>query len=140
VESHTGSQGAFLTDSAGKSLYLFASDTSTKSTCSAACLTAWPALTTTGAPTAGTGLTASDLGTITGTNGKKQVTYNGHPLYYFAGDSSAGQTNGQGSNSFGALWWLVTPAGAALTTSGGGTGGAASSSTSGGGGGAGGGY
>ncbi|HUN38126.1 MAG TPA: hypothetical protein VMU95_39550 [Trebonia sp.] len=60
-------------------------------------------------------MTSSDLSTITRSDGTKQVTYDGHPLYYFAGDSSAGQANGQGSDSFGAKWWLVSPAGADVT-------------------------
>jgi hypothetical protein len=60
---------------------------------------------------------SSDLGTITRSDGTKQVTYDGHPLYYFAGDSGSGQANGQGSDAFGAKWWLVTPAGADVTAS-----------------------
>jgi hypothetical protein len=88
----------------------------TKSTCSGACATAWPPLTVTGTPTAGTGATATDLATITRTDGSKQVTYDGHPLYYFAGDKAAGQTNGEGSNGFGAPWYLVAPAGQQITS------------------------
>jgi predicted lipoprotein with Yx(FWY)xxD motif len=114
VEAHKGSLGTYLTDASGKSLYLFASDTSTMSTCSGACATAWPPLTTTSAATAGSGVTATDLGTLSRSGGTKQVTFNGHPLYYFEGDTAAGQTNGQGSSAFGAKWWLVTPAGQAL--------------------------
>jgi hypothetical protein len=60
---------------------------------------------------------ASDLGTITRSDGTKQVTYDGHPLYYFAGDSGAGTATGQGSDGFGAKWWLVSPAGADVTAS-----------------------
>ncbi|HEX4279901.1 MAG TPA: hypothetical protein VHZ27_03990, partial [Solirubrobacteraceae bacterium] len=60
-------------------------------------------------------------------DGTEEVTYKGHPLYYFVADKSAGSTSGQGSNSFGAKWWLVTPSGAAITT-----GGSSSSSSSGG--------
>lgn len=67
---------------------------------------------------------SSDLGTVKRSDGSTQVTYKGHPLYYFAGDSGAGQTNGQGSNGFGAKWWLVSPAGSSIT--GGGSGGASS--------------
>jgi predicted lipoprotein with Yx(FWY)xxD motif len=73
---------------------------------------------TTSAPTAGGGVQASDLGTTTRADGAKQVTYNGHPLYYFVGDSGAGMLNGQGSNGFGAKWWLVAPSGSAITTAG----------------------
>jgi predicted lipoprotein with Yx(FWY)xxD motif len=84
--------------------------------CSGACATAWPPLTATGAPTAGTGVTASDLGTINRSDGTKQVTYAGHPLYYFAGDTAAGQTSGEGSNGFGAPWYLVAPSGQQITS------------------------
>jgi hypothetical protein len=66
--------------------------------------------------TAGGDAKASDLGTITRSDGTKQVTYDGHPLYYFSGDSAAGQVNGQGSDGFGAKWWLVSPAGTQITS------------------------
>jgi hypothetical protein len=69
-----------------------------------------------GAPTAGSGATASDLATITRSDGTKQVTYAGHPLYYFAGDKAAGQTNGEASNGFGAPWYLVAPSGQQITS------------------------
>jgi hypothetical protein len=76
-------------------------------------------------------VSAADLGTITRSDGAKQVTYNGHPLYYFAGDPKAGSTTGQGSDSFGAKWWLVSPAGAAIAVTGAsGSGAALASSTS----------
>jgi hypothetical protein len=91
-------------------------------------------VTTTGDPTAGTGVTASDLGMTKRSDGSEEVTYKGHPLYYFIADRSAGQTKGQGSNNFGAKWWLVAPSGSAITTggssSGGASGGAYGSSTS----------
>jgi predicted lipoprotein with Yx(FWY)xxD motif len=119
LDMRTGGPGTFLTDAAGRSVYLFKSDTASMSTCNGACATAWPPLTTKSAANAGSGVTASDIGTITRSDGTKQVTYNHHPLYYFALDTAAGQTNGQGSTAFGAKWWLVTPAGAALTSSGG---------------------
>ena len=72
-------------------------------------------MTSKGQVTAANGAKAADLGTITRSDGTKQVTYLGHPLYYFAGDSGPGQTNGQGSDSFGAKWWLVAPAGTKIT-------------------------
>jgi predicted lipoprotein with Yx(FWY)xxD motif len=116
VDVSTGNGTSFVTDSSGRSLYLFASDTKTSSTCYGACATAWPPLTTTGAPKPGTGAKASQLGTITRTDGTKQVTYGGHPLYYFEGDSAAGQTNGEGINGFGAPWYLVAPSGQQITS------------------------
>ena len=115
IESHAGSAGSFLTNASGRAVYLWAADSMNKSACSGACAGAWPPVTATGKVTAIDGAKAADLGTITRSDGTKQVTYSGHPLYYFAGDSGAGQTNGQGSDSFGAKWWLVAPAGAKIT-------------------------
>jgi predicted lipoprotein with Yx(FWY)xxD motif len=115
IESHAGSAGSFLTNSSGRAVYLWAADSMNKSTCSGACAGAWPPVTATGKVTAGGGAKTADLGTITRSDGSKQVTYDGHALYYFAGDSGPGQTNGQGSDSFGAKWWLVTPAGMQIT-------------------------
>jgi predicted lipoprotein with Yx(FWY)xxD motif len=129
IETKTGSAGTFLTDGSGRSVYLFMKDGKNSSACSGACAAAWPPVTATGTPTASGGAQASDLGTITRSNGTKQVTYDGHPLYYFAGDSSAGQTNGQGIDGFGAKWWLVAPAGTAITTASAGSGAPASSPT-----------
>jgi predicted lipoprotein with Yx(FWY)xxD motif len=115
VDVHTSNGTSFLTDSAGRSLYLWVPDSRTMSTCAGACATAWPPLTVKTTPTAGTGATASDLATITRTDGSKQVTYAGHPLYYFAGDKAPGQTNGEASNGFGAPWYLVAPTGQQVT-------------------------
>jgi predicted lipoprotein with Yx(FWY)xxD motif len=116
VDVRTGNGASFLTDSSGRALYLWTPDTKTTSMCSGACASAWPPLTVKGAPTAGTGVTASDLSTISRSDGTKQVTYAGHPLYYFADDKAAGQTNGEGSNGFGAPWYLVAPAGQQITS------------------------
>ena len=115
IASHSGSGGMFLTD-AGRSVYLWAADGMNKSNCSGACAGAWPPVTAAGKLTASGGVKPSDLGTIARSGGGKQVTYNGHPLYFFAGDSGPGQTNGQGSDSFGAKWWLVAPSGLKVTT------------------------
>jgi hypothetical protein len=87
------------------------------SACSGACAGAWPPVTASGTVTATGGAQSSDLGTITRSDGTKQVTYDGHPLYYFAGDSGPGMSSGQGSDQFGAKWWLVTPAGNDVTGS-----------------------
>ena len=115
IESHAGSAASFLTNSSGRAVYLWAADSMNKSMCSGACAQAWPPVTSMGQVTAAHGAKAADLGTITRSDGTKQVTYLGHPLYFFAGDSGPGQTNGQGSDSFGAKWWLVAPAGAKIT-------------------------
>lgn len=100
---------SILTDASGKTLYLFLSDTSTTSTCTGPkCETNWPALLTNGNPVAGTGVDGTKLGTTTRPDGSVQVTYNGHPLYYFAKDAAPGDANGQGAQS---LWYVVSPSG-----------------------------
>jgi predicted lipoprotein with Yx(FWY)xxD motif len=115
ITTGSGSAGSFLTNSAGRVLYLWVKDPMNKSVCSGACAGAWPPVVATGTVTASGGANASDLGTITRSDGTKQVTYDGHPLYYFVGDSNPGTDSGQGSNSFGAKWWLVAPSGSAIT-------------------------
>ncbi|HEX5191860.1 MAG TPA: hypothetical protein VFW09_03595 [Solirubrobacteraceae bacterium] len=117
VGTAKGKDGTYLTGTGGRTLYLWAADSKNMSSCSGACAKAWPPLTTKGKPAAGKGVTASDLATIMRSDGSTQVTYKGHPLYYYVGDSGSGTTNGQGSNQFGAKWWLVSPAGAAITGS-----------------------
>jgi len=116
VKTQNGPLGSYLADSSGRALYLFASDTSSTSRCSGACAAAWPPLTAKGSVSAIDAASTADIATITRQDGTKQVTYAGHPLYYFAGDSSAGQTHGQGVDGFGALWWLVAPSGQKITT------------------------
>jgi predicted lipoprotein with Yx(FWY)xxD motif len=108
--------GNILVDSQGRTLYLFQKDSGTKSTCFGGCATAWPPLRANGKPTAGGGAKASLLGTTPRSDGKPQVTYDGHPLYGYQGDSSAGDTNGQGINGFGAPWYVLAPSGNAITT------------------------
>jgi predicted lipoprotein with Yx(FWY)xxD motif len=108
--------GQILVDGQGMTVYLFVVDTGTISTCYTSCAALWPPVLTTGAPQAGAGATASLLGTTTRTDGKIEVTYAGHPLYYFIQDKAVGDTTGQGVNGFGGLWWAMSPAGAAITT------------------------
>jgi predicted lipoprotein with Yx(FWY)xxD motif len=103
--AHT-SLGMVLTDGAGFTVYWFAADTATTSACSGACAAAWPPLI--GVPQAASGVKlAGKLGEIMRSNGQMQATYDGHPLYLFAGDTSPGQVNGNGVNGFGALWWVI---------------------------------
>jgi predicted lipoprotein with Yx(FWY)xxD motif len=116
ISAASSKLGRILVDGDGKTLYLFASDTPSMSSCDSACLRYWPAVTTSAAPKAGNGIMASKLGTIAGTDGKKQVTYDGHPLYWYAGDSQAGDVNGQGLDDFGALWYVLSPSGSAITS------------------------
>ena len=117
IETASSAAGMFLTNGSGRAVYLWVKDTGDTSNCSGACAGAWPPVTTTGSATASGGAKASDLGTITRSDGTKQVTYDGHPLYYFSGDSGPGTATGQGSDSFGAPWWLVTPTGSDVTAS-----------------------
>jgi len=109
--------GKILVDSQGKTLYLFEKDTGTKSTCSGGCATIWPPLRASGKPTAGTGVKASLLGTTQRSDGNTQVTYDGHPLYLYEADASAGDTNGQGVNAYGALWYVLSASGNEVTAS-----------------------
>jgi predicted lipoprotein with Yx(FWY)xxD motif len=118
-----GDLGKILTDSQGRTIYMFAKDTGSMSICSGACATEWPPVTTTGKPTAGDGLTASMVGTTTRSDGTKQVTYSGHPLYRFTGDGAAGDTNGQNVSAFGAKWYALSAAGDRVTATGSGSGG-----------------
>jgi predicted lipoprotein with Yx(FWY)xxD motif len=108
--------GQILVDDKGLALYLFVADTGTASTCNGSCATIWPPVLTSGAPQAGAGVDASKLGTTTRADGKVEVTYGGHPVYYFLQDKKPGDTTGQGVNGFGALWGVMSPAGAAITT------------------------
>jgi predicted lipoprotein with Yx(FWY)xxD motif len=98
-----------LTNSKGFVLYWFAPDTPTTSKCYGSCATYWPPVT--GPVNAGLGMTGT-LGTITRSNGVKQATYDGHPLYTFAGDSAPGEAKGNGVNASGGLWYEMTASGA----------------------------
>ena len=110
--------GPILVDGEGMSLYVFMADTqnSGTSTCGDddGCATEWPPLISQGSPVAGEGVDAALLSTITRDDGTVQVTYNGWPLYLFEEDTAPGDTNGQGLEEFGGLWFLVSPAGEAI--------------------------
>jgi predicted lipoprotein with Yx(FWY)xxD motif len=103
--------GMILVDGSGRTLYLFEKDQPDQSACAGGCAAAWPVDHSSGTPKAGSGVKTSLLGTITRSDNTTQVTYNHHPLYYYSGDSQAGQQNGQGLNAFGAAWFVVAPAG-----------------------------
>ncbi|WP_051864374.1 phosphatase PAP2 family protein [Streptosporangium roseum] len=109
--------GKILADGQGRTLYLFEADKGTSSTCYSACATAWPPLTTTGKPQAGSGASPALLGTTARTDHTTQVTYNGHPLYYFVTDVKPGDITGQGVDSFGAKWYVLNPKGNKIDTS-----------------------
>jgi predicted lipoprotein with Yx(FWY)xxD motif len=116
ITTKTSSGGSFLTNSAGRAVYLFMADSTGKSACDGACAAAWPPVIAASQPTAAGSAQATDLGTITRSDGTKQVTYDGHPLYYFEGDTGPGTDKGQGLDNFGAKWWLVAPTGSSITT------------------------
>src|SRR3954447_6921116 len=113
VSTASTSLGTVLVDSQGRTLYLFKADSGTKSACSGACASAWPPLRASPKPTAGGGATASKLGTTQRSDGQPQITYNGHPLYTYTGDSELGDVNGQGLTAFGAAWFALSPSGSA---------------------------
>jgi predicted lipoprotein with Yx(FWY)xxD motif len=130
IETRGGPAGTFLTDGAGRTVYLFAKDgMNSSSSCSGACAAAWPPVTASGKVAVSGSAKASDLGAIIRSDGARQVTYHGHPLYYFQGDSAAGQANGQGIDNFGAKWWLVAPSGSQITSAAAGSGARAPAST-----------
>jgi len=105
---------AIVTNSKGMTLYWFVPDTSTTSKCTGSCATYWPPVI--GPVTAGSGVTGT-LGTITRPDGSTQATYDGHPLYTYAGDSAPGQAKGNGLNVSGGVWWEMTVSGAKPATS-----------------------
>ena len=125
TEKTIGSQQVVV-DSQGMVLYWFVPDTSSKSNCSGSCATYWPPVK--GPLTAGSGVTGT-LGTITGSDGSMQATYDGHPLYTYVGDKNPGQATGNGKNLSGGLWWEMTVSGSTPAP-----GGATATATSGGGG------
>jgi predicted lipoprotein with Yx(FWY)xxD motif len=96
--------GSYLVDGAGQTLYVFKKDSPGQSACQGECVAKWPIYLAEGAPAGG--LKAEDLGTITRADGKKQTTYKGLPLYYFAADKAAGDTKGQGLKE---VWFVATP-------------------------------
>jgi predicted lipoprotein with Yx(FWY)xxD motif len=108
--------GKTLVDGNGRTLYLFEGDRANISTLSGAGAAVWPRFVSSGAVKAANGVQAALIGTTTSPTGVKQVTYQGHPLYYYVGDSNPGSTRGQGLNEFGALWYVLGPSGNAITS------------------------
>jgi predicted lipoprotein with Yx(FWY)xxD motif len=106
-----------LTDSAGFTLYWFALDTPTVSNCNGSCATYWPPVIGTPSLASGVSLTGK-LGTIKRSNGQLQATYDGHPLYTFKSDTSAGMDSGNDLNAAGGLWWAMTASGAKIKAKG----------------------
>jgi len=108
------SLGQILVGAHAKTLYIWAHDKGRTSTCTGKCAKYWPPLTTTGKPKAAAGAHATQLGTSRRVDGTMQVTYHGHPLYYFAGDNKAGDVNGEGLTGFGGRWDPVSAVGTAV--------------------------
>ena len=108
--------GQTLVDGQGRTLYLFEADKAEKSNCNGVCASAWPPYVTNSAPHAGTGVTGALLGTSIRGDGGTQVTYHGHPLYYYAGDNGPGDAAGQGLDQFGAKWYVLASSGNKFAT------------------------
>jgi predicted lipoprotein with Yx(FWY)xxD motif len=114
VDTGSSSIGTILVGANGRTLYLFKKDTGPSSSCYGACASVWPPYTTNGNPVSGSGVQASLLGTTKRSDGTTQVTYAGHPLYFFGGDTVRGSITGEGLKQFGARWWVVSPGGGAI--------------------------
>jgi predicted lipoprotein with Yx(FWY)xxD motif len=114
VKVGTTGLGRVLVNAQGRTLYVWAHDKTAKSTCAGQCAKYWPPLITRSKPTAARGVRAGLLGTSRRADGRLQVTYAGHPLYTFAGDTRPGQTKGEGLTGFGGRWDPVSAAGTAV--------------------------
>jgi predicted lipoprotein with Yx(FWY)xxD motif len=114
LKSISGIEDMALVDGKGRALYLWEADTNGASTCTGACAAAWPPVTVSGTAQAGSGVDKALLGTVKRDDGTEQVTYNGHPLYYFVGDTGSGMAKGQGSKAFGADWYVLNAKGSKI--------------------------
>ncbi|MFE4454871.1 hypothetical protein [Streptomyces sp. NPDC056796] len=112
----TGMLGTILIDDKGHTLYIFLADKKNKSNCAGSCAAAWPPLLSKGAAKAGSGVDEKLLDVTKRSDGSEQVTYNGHPLYSYTGDTKAGQTNGQNLDQFGAKWYVLDSQGNQVTS------------------------
>lgn len=111
IGTRSTSLGTVLTNAQGRTLYWFAIDTPTTSKCTGTCESYW--LPVIGKPVAASGVSLPKaFGTLTRSNGQVQASYDGHPLYTYVADTSAGMTSGNGTNLSGGLWWAMTPSGA----------------------------
>ena len=111
ISIHKTALGKVLADGRGHTLYLFEKDKNGMSSCNGACAAYWPAVLSAAKPRAGAGVRASLLGRTKRADGRREVTYAGHPLYTFVGDTKAGQTTGEGLTDFGAAWDAIAPNG-----------------------------
>jgi predicted lipoprotein with Yx(FWY)xxD motif len=116
VSAQTTALGSILVDGQGRTIYQFANDKTNLSTCDAACAVTWPYVPAPDSlPTSSPGVSGK-VGSTTRADGHRQLTVAGHPLYTFVGDSTPGQTNGQGINLNGGVWTVVSPAGVPLAS------------------------
>jgi predicted lipoprotein with Yx(FWY)xxD motif len=115
MTEHT-SLGTVLADSQGRTLYMLTADHGGTSSCAGGCLSVWPAAKASGTPHAGNGVTAT-LGTTADHGGGMLITADGHPLYAFSGDSGPDQANGQGQQSFGGTWYVLSASGTPIKAS-----------------------
>ncbi|MCL5973551.1 MAG: COG4315 family predicted lipoprotein [Ferrimicrobium sp.] len=116
--SSSSGYGTIVTSKAGQTYYVFSADGKNKSNCTGACAKTWPPVL--GSPSVLGGASSKLVGTIARSNGQKQVTYDGHPLYTFSGDSGPHQVAGEGIHAFGGYWYVISPSGKPITSSGGG--------------------
>jgi len=115
VSAQPTTLGTILVDGQGRTVYVFANDKNSMSTCADACAANWPFVPAPASlPKSLPGVTGT-VGTTTRADGNRQLTITGHPVYTFVGDSTPGQTNGQGVNLNGGVWTVVSPAGAPVT-------------------------
>jgi predicted lipoprotein with Yx(FWY)xxD motif len=118
IVKHASKLGTILAVGSKKmTVYMFEGDKGAASRCSGACASVWPPVTSTGAATAAGAAHSADLGTITRADGTTQVTYKGHPLYFFAKDKDSGDAYGQGVKGFGADWYVLSPSGGKVDNS-----------------------
>jgi predicted lipoprotein with Yx(FWY)xxD motif len=111
IDARTTPLGKMLVDAKGRTLYLFEADKTNVSNCTGPCLSIWPPVSAGAKPQAKGGALQGKIGTVSSTGAKRQVTYNGHPLYYYVADQRPGETKGQGLNQFGAEWYVLAPSG-----------------------------
>jgi predicted lipoprotein with Yx(FWY)xxD motif len=114
VATRSTSLGTVLVAANGHTLYMFTSDSKTKSNCTGACAQNWTPLTTKGAAAAKGSAKKSELGTISRGGGVEQVTYNGHPLYQYIADTAAGQVNGEAQDVDGGWWYALSANGSVI--------------------------
>ncbi len=114
LKSVKGVEDEDLVAAGGKTVYLFEADKDGKPTCMGPCAQLWPPLTVSGAPAVTSGLDKALLGTVKRADGSTQVTYGGHPLYYYSGDSGPGSALGEGLKAFGGEWYVVSAKGAKI--------------------------